>query len=323
MDRDRPLVLVVDDEENIRHLLRLTFEGDFDVAEAGDGQEGFVQALAVRPDLIVSDIMMPRLDGYGFYRRLKARPETAAIPFVFLSAKREIDERVVGLEMGADDYVVKPFSTKELKAKARSLLRKAKEARGSGSLAGHLAEVDLTEVLQLIEMGRKTGMLVLRNGEESGQVYFRNGEIVYARLDPWRGEEAYFTLLSWRTGEFVFAQQPVEVEDNIGGKGQELLMEGIRLLDELAEARRRLPPPETRLAPVPCGDPLAPAIARVVGSFRAGESVRDAAARSGLPPVRFYPLAAEALGRGLLAVEGAQPGKRELLACVRKLLESV
>ncbi len=323
MDRDKPLILVVDDEANIRQLLRLTFEEEFAVVEAADGLDGFSSALASRPDLIVSDIMMPRLDGYGFYRRLRARPETASIPFVFLSAKREVDERVIGLEMGADDYVTKPFSTKELKAKARSLLRKAREAKGSGSLAGQLAEVDLTEVLQLIEMGRKTGMLVLRGEGETGQLYFREGEIVFARLDPWEGEDAYFTLLSWRSGDFTFAQQPVEVSDNIEVRGQELMMEGIRLLDEMAEARRRLPPPDTCLVPAPCrGDPP-PSLAPLVRIFAGGRTIHEAVEASRRPVVRVLPRLADAVTAGFLVVEGAETGKRELLRCVRRALEEL
>jgi CheY-like chemotaxis protein len=323
MDRDKPLILVVDDEENIRQLLRLTFEEEFEVAEAADGIEGFSRALAGRPDLIVSDIMMPRLDGYGLYRRLRARPETASIPFVFLSAKREVDERVVGLEMGADDYVIKPFSTKELKAKARSLLRKAREVKGSGSLAGHLAEVDLTEVLQLIEMGRKTGMLVLRSGGETGQLYFRNGEIIFSRLAPWEGEDAYFTLLSWRSGDFTFVQQPVEVVDNMGARGQELMMEGIRLLDEMAEARRRLPPPDTRLVPAPCREEPPSQLSPLLELFAGGRTIREAVDASGRPVIRVLPLLADAVAGGYLAVEGAEAGARELLRSARRALEAL
>ena len=163
-------ILIVDDEENIRHLLRLAFEEEFEVVEAVDGMDAFDKAVRVKPDIILSDIMMPRLDGYGLYRKVKSRPETASVPFVFLSAKKDVDERVVGLEMGADDYITKPFSIKELKAKIRSITKKVSDLKEVGSLEGLLREVDLVDVIQLIEMGRKTGMLVLETPGSSGQV---------------------------------------------------------------------------------------------------------------------------------------------------------
>ena len=161
-------ILIVDDEENIRHLLRLAFEEDFEVVEAVDGMDAFEKAIRVKPHIILSDIMMPKLDGYGLYRKIKSRPETAAVPFVFLSAKKDVDERVVGLEMGADDYITKPFSIKELKAKIRSITKKVSDLKEVGSLEGMLREVDLVDVIQLIEMGRKTGMLLLETPGGSG-----------------------------------------------------------------------------------------------------------------------------------------------------------
>src|SRR5680860_346318 len=118
-DEVRIRILIVDDEANIRHLLRLAFEEGFEVLEAVDGLDAVDKALEFRPHIILSDIMMPRLDGHGLYREIKSRPETASIPFIFLSAKKDVDERVEGLEMGADDYITKPFSIKELRAKVR------------------------------------------------------------------------------------------------------------------------------------------------------------------------------------------------------------
>ncbi len=321
MEKAKPRLLVVDDEANIRSLLRLTFEEEFEVEEAEDGMDGFARAVARPPDLIISDIMMPRLDGYGLYRRLRARAETSGIPFMFLSAKREVDEKVMGLEMGADDYLTKPFSTRELRAKAHSLLRKAREVRAGGGLSGRLAEVDISEVLQLLEMGRKTGVLTLKSAGATGQFAFRHGEVVHASLGPWSGAEAYFSLLTWKQGEFSFSQQTVEVEENLHGRGQELLMEGIRLLDEMTEALRRLPSPDTRVSPAPAPpDDLPPLPPNLAAAFAGGATLRAALAASGLPPVRYWPRVADALAAGLLVAEGSAPGRRDAIARARRAL---
>jgi two-component system alkaline phosphatase synthesis response regulator PhoP len=118
-------ILVVDDEADIRELVRLnlTREG-YEVLECEAGEPALDLAHATVPDLIVLDLMLPGIDGLTVCKRLKADPRTAHIPVVILTAKGEEADIVAGLEVGADDYVVKPFSGKVLAARVRRLLRK-------------------------------------------------------------------------------------------------------------------------------------------------------------------------------------------------------
>ena len=118
-------ILVIEDElpllEEVVDVL--TFEG-FDVTAASDGLMGLDQLAKSTPDLIISDIMMPRLDGYGVLAHLRASPATAMIPFIFLTAKVEKQDFRQGMELGADDYLMKPFTQKELLAAVRTRLDK-------------------------------------------------------------------------------------------------------------------------------------------------------------------------------------------------------
>ncbi len=316
-------LLIVDDEDNIRHLLRVAFEDEFEVEVAVDGVEAFEKALKWSPDLIVSDIMMPKLDGYGLYRKLKARPETSSIPFVFLSAKKDVEEKVVGLEMGADDYITKPFSIKELKAKIKSILRKFDEMRDRGSLEGSLKEVDLVEVIQLIEMGRKTGMLVLETNIYTGHLYFRQGEPIYARAGKWSAIDAFFTMFSWRDGRFRFTQQPLEMNENIDvNRGQELLMEGVRLMDEMEEALRHIPSFDTELIVVSGKSIPEGEAGDLLESFRNGEVIKRVVVNSDMPPYRIYPLVADALNSGHLEVASSKSDQLEVLRRLKTSLEA-
>jgi two-component system alkaline phosphatase synthesis response regulator PhoP len=117
-------ILVVDDEEDIRELVRLnlTREG-YEVLECGAGEEALRLSQTTAPALIVLDLMLPGIDGLTVCRKLKADPRTARIPVVILTAKGEEADIVAGLEVGADDYVVKPFSGRVLAARVRRLLR--------------------------------------------------------------------------------------------------------------------------------------------------------------------------------------------------------
>jgi len=317
-------ILIVDDEENIRHLLRLAFEEGFEVIEAVDGMDAFDKALDHKPHIILSDIMMPRLDGYGLYRKIKSRPETANIPFVFLSAKKDVDERVVGLEMGADDYITKPFSIKELKAKIRSITKKISDMKELGSLEGLLKEVDLVDVIQLIEMGRKTGMLLLESPWGPGRVYFEQGNPVYAMTERWKGIEAFNTMLSWKDGRFKLDQKAVSIEPNIRHSGgQELLMEGVRLADEMEESLRSLPPLDTILQPSGKAGQVEGGLKVVTEAYLGGSSVRSAFEKSGLPPFLFYPLTSEAVRKGLLVGQTDLAKQEDLLRKIKTALEKL
>jgi two-component system alkaline phosphatase synthesis response regulator PhoP len=121
-------ILVVDDEEDILELLKfnLTREG-YDVASASTGEEALSVAQAESPDLILLDLMLPGIDGLDVARRLKGDPPTKKIPIVMLTAKGEESDIVTGLELGADDYITKPFSRKVLVARLRAVLRRKDE----------------------------------------------------------------------------------------------------------------------------------------------------------------------------------------------------
>ncbi|OGP82014.1 MAG: DNA-binding response regulator [Deltaproteobacteria bacterium RBG_16_54_11] len=118
-------ILVVDDEEDIRELVRynLAREG-YQVTTVGSGEEALKQAGAKLPNLIVLDLMLPGIDGFDVCRQLKSDPRTAHIPIVMLTVKGEESDIVVGLELGADDYITKPFSPKVLLARLKAVLRR-------------------------------------------------------------------------------------------------------------------------------------------------------------------------------------------------------
>ncbi len=120
-----PTILVVDDEKDIRDLivLNLQREGIASI-EAADGLEAFKMAKKQSPDLIILDLMLPHKDGISVYRQLREDSRTSAIPVIMLTARGKLEEKISGLEIGADDYIVKPFSPRELMLRVRNLLRR-------------------------------------------------------------------------------------------------------------------------------------------------------------------------------------------------------
>ncbi len=129
MSADQPTVLVVEDELAQREVLAYNLEAEgFQVSKAESGDEALLLVDEDSPDIIVLDWMMPNLSGIEVCRRLKSRPDTRSIPIIMLSARSEEVDKVRGLETGADDYVVKPYSIVELMARVRTQLRRVRPA---------------------------------------------------------------------------------------------------------------------------------------------------------------------------------------------------
>jgi two-component system, OmpR family, phosphate regulon response regulator PhoB len=123
---NKPLVLVVEDEAPLLTLLRYNLEKEgFSVCEASDGEEALMQIAERKPDLVLLDWMLPMVSGLEVCRRIRRAPETRALPVIILTARGEETDRVRGLDSGADDYVVKPFSPSELVARLRAVMRRA------------------------------------------------------------------------------------------------------------------------------------------------------------------------------------------------------
>jgi len=136
---DKPRILVVDDEPNITDLvsMALRYEG-FDVQVAGDGRTAIARSQSFRPHLIVLDVMLPDLDGFGVLKRIRGDGHPVSV--VFLTARDATEDKITGLTLGGDDYVTKPFSVEELVARVRAVLRRTS---GGGADSGLLTFADL------------------------------------------------------------------------------------------------------------------------------------------------------------------------------------
>jgi two-component system alkaline phosphatase synthesis response regulator PhoP len=170
-------ILVVEDELKIARLVRdYLHQAGFAVIEAGDGASALSLARSEKPDMVVLDLGLPEMDGLDVTRRLR---QSSSVPIIMLTARSEESDRIVGLELGADDYIVKPFSPKELVARIRAVLRRADATLGGGELirAGSVAidipkmrvtvgddEVDLTatEFELLVTLARHPGRIYTR-----------------------------------------------------------------------------------------------------------------------------------------------------------------
>ena len=141
MPTDTPRILLVDDEESVQKLLSYPLRSDgYEVVAAADGQEALERFDEGTFDLVVLDVMLPRVDGFDVCRQLRAR---SAVPIIMLTAKAEEFDKVLGLELGADDYITKPFSMREFRSRVKAVLRRAELVRGEDDGDEPLVQGDL------------------------------------------------------------------------------------------------------------------------------------------------------------------------------------
>jgi DNA-binding response OmpR family regulator len=278
-----PRILVADDDAWILRMVTTVLKKrGYEVDTAPDGEQAYERALSNPPDLLITDVMMPNVDGWTLVKRMREHPVLRDVPVIFLTALSSDDDRIHGFRLGADDYLPKPFRFEELDLRVARTLRRTQpivmtppaqpppapaapvEADAGGletALAGDLSEIGLPMLLTMLEMEQKSGVLELTHEQEGmAELYLKRGRVVHATLDYTPGSEddkaseedvdelswgledgeCVYYLLKWTEGRFEFKPGEVGMEDRVGQSTTQLLMEGARRLDELAENKRRL-----------------------------------------------------------------------------------
>jgi DNA-binding response OmpR family regulator len=253
-------ILIVDDDPWILRMVSTLLEKrGYGIFTANDGEEGLRRAEEVHPDLVITDVMMPKMDGWELVRALRARPPLALTPVLFLTALSGEDDRIRGFRLGADDFLPKPFRFEELDLRVSNALKKrqttmqaaeevaaaptlpanAPASRNKSAIHGTLEQLGLSSLLVMVEMERKSGILRLERKGATGRIFVREGRLIAARLDgdaapeaARKGAETVYHLLTWSDGRFEFSAVEVEMEDEVQATTTHLLMEGARLIDE-------------------------------------------------------------------------------------------
>lgn len=235
----RANVLVVDDQESHRSYASKVLAGaGYRVREAKDGLQALAAALQDPPDLVLTDVEMPNMDGWSFVRMLRARTQFRGTRIIFLTALADEAERLHGYRLGVDDYIAKPVTGPELLEHVEDTIHRVRreERGGAAALRGELSKVSLASLLGFLEMERKTGRCVVLGPAGAVTVDIFEGAIV--RVDAGKELAAKTPLerllhvLSWREGRFEVRDEPVTPGPETPLNIMNLLLEHARLTDE-------------------------------------------------------------------------------------------
>src|SRR5207253_3675500 len=230
-------ILLVDDNPMVLGMLRQSLSPLAIVSTAPDGADALLKAVDDPPDLLVSDYRMPGMDGRQLVEKLKSRPATAGVSVVLLATKNDISEKL-SQQDPADDFVEKPFFLKEATHRIKRVIDKialekmARAGSTNGVLRGSLSQMNVIDLVQSLEMGRKSCLLTLTKDQDRCEMYFNEGQVVHATYGSLSGDEAVFKLLRWTGGNFQINFEGKTKQQSTTLNTQGLLMEGLRLLDE-------------------------------------------------------------------------------------------
>ncbi len=248
------LLLVDADPKSLRVLEVSLKKAGFSVITAGNGVEALARLEHGAPELIISDTHMPQMDGFELCRRVKERAAWTKIPFVFLSSRKSIEDKIRGLELGVEDYLYKPIYIKEITTRVRILLQRQQREHLESHrdtrtrFAGQLSDIGVVDLVQTIDVNKKSGVVHIANVDgRRGGVFFRDGRVIDAEAGRLSGLEAAYRLFTWSEGSFEVEFRKIHRPDVIELSGQALLMEGMRRLDEWTRLCETLPPLSTVL----------------------------------------------------------------------------
>lgn len=239
-------VLIADSQPNyIVGLRKGLSKAGFEVYVAEDGDRAFALVKEVQPDIILSEVNLPQLDGHSLLQAIRAEEKAQKTPFLYISNQKRVEERIKSISLGADDYIQKPYYVDEVIARIEMILKEAaqlSEKENQGSFSGKLSEMSLVDLIQTLEVGQKSGILSLKRNGKQGEIRIKNGEVVNANFAAYSGEKAMEKMFTWTEGSFLVKMTDIQDSKAISLNNKDLVNTGLQRLGKWERLKAKLPP---------------------------------------------------------------------------------
>lgn len=232
-------ILIVDDNPSVLKLLNISLsKAGYDIVEAENGEVAFQVANKEVPDLIISDIMMPQMDGIELCWMIRENSEVPLVPFIFLTSFDDSEMEIRGFRAGADEYLNKPIDRKELLERVEELLSRTEKLKtiddtteSKKAFEGDLKDLSIVELVQMLNLNKKSGILYI-DGSKSGEIFLKDGQLIGAKTKDNKSEEAVYELVTFDKGSFKFEVTDDGLVQNIKNSTMNVIMEACRIMDE-------------------------------------------------------------------------------------------
>lgn len=250
------LILVADsDPKNLQILKENLESAGFRVETVTNGIRAWEFIINTPPNIVLSEVTLPEVSGLELLERIQSDERTRKVPLIFLTNKRELQDRIHSLKMGAKDYLVKPLHVKEVIAHIKMVLARldrktAKETNSYFKLVGRLEELSIFDLIESFGVERKTGVLNITNKKnQTGQIFFKDGCVINATQGDFRKEKAVFQMLPWSSGDFSMVFKEVGVPDEIAVSNLGLLLQGLKRMEQREKYIQQLPGANVKFLP--------------------------------------------------------------------------
>lgn len=205
-------VLIVDDDSQLLELFQTELGREFDLLTSRSGEEALVNALLHKPDIVISDINMPDLNGWELCYLMRQIPSTRATPFVFLSSRSQLPDRIKSFGLGADDFIAKPFSLESVVSRIRTVLSRVKSRQEAVSGVPIDVKVNamMIDLLEYLRAMRRSGVIEFTRIDQTGRVILHQGILTDAQFEEAHGEAALRRMLHLESGEISFKEKETE-----------------------------------------------------------------------------------------------------------------
>jgi DNA-binding response OmpR family regulator len=203
-------ILVVDDDPAMLNLLQTELSPEFEVLTAENGEKGLLLSMQGSPQLIISDINMPELNGWEFCYLTRQIPSTKTIPFVFLSSRTELPDRIQSLRLGADDFIAKPFSMETLLNRIRIVferVRRREKAIASKTAFDDQINTLMIDLLEYLRANKRSGIVEFHRLGQQGMISLSEGQIIEANFEEQKGKNAIRAMILLKSGEVAFKER--------------------------------------------------------------------------------------------------------------------
>ena len=249
-DKVGKILLLEGDRVEQEHLRKTFRKEGYDVFYCETAKMAFDFLRDETPDIIISTLFLPDISGWELFREIKKDPKKAELPFILIGNREEVGDRIQAHRLGVEEIFYKPIDSNELISAVNSILKKTREGEEKlppleeeikdekfhppmeEGIKGRLKDMELVDIIQVLNMGKKTALIYLTDDNKEGKVFLKNGEVVHAKCGDTLGAEALYRLLGWRDGDFHIEPDVTSSDISIDTTVENLLLEGMKRIDE-------------------------------------------------------------------------------------------
>lgn len=236
-----PILIAIKDSEEREAFEKHISARGHNYVSVSDGTKAMEEALKTTPSLIIADLDLPVIEGERLFQILANNPNTARVPFIFLS---DYVTDVKGFRVNMDTFIIKPFTWEEVHAYVKKSILLSSEGINSiegKDIVGRLSHISLVDILQVLHFNQKEGELIISDANQTAIIFMKEGQVYDALLGEATGEKALFRIFTWKDGSFEFHPRTISTDQKIQDVTGSLLMEGMRQLDELEKGKSTFP----------------------------------------------------------------------------------